>query len=104
MANDEQFREWAIVELMGHRRLAGMVSEQTIAGQAFLRIDVPGEGDAIEATQFYGANSVYCLTPTTEEVARAAARRNNVAPVSRWELAAPRPDLVGEDAHDGDQF
>lgn len=96
MADDDTFREWAVVELMGHRRLAGLVTEQTIAGQAFLRIDVPGDEDHTGATQFYGANSVYCLTPVTEEMARAAALRNNVAPVTRWELAAAKPDEYPE--------
>ena len=37
------FEGWAILELMGHRRLGGLVTEQEIAGAAFLRIDVPGE-------------------------------------------------------------
>jgi hypothetical protein len=35
---------WAIVEVFGHRRLAGRVSEVTIAGAKMLRVDVPGLG------------------------------------------------------------
>lgn len=41
---DEQsakFEGWCVLELMGHRRLGGYVREQEIAGQGFLRIDVP---------------------------------------------------------------
>ena len=41
----EKFASWAILELMGHRRLGGYVSETTLAGGAFLRIDVPGDED-----------------------------------------------------------
>lgn len=37
------FEGWAILELMGHRRLGGYVSEATVAGAGFLRIDVPGD-------------------------------------------------------------
>ena len=37
----ETFEEWAVLELMGHRRLAGKVTEATIGGGAFLRIDIP---------------------------------------------------------------
>lgn len=85
---------WAIVELMGHRRLGGYVSEQEIAGSAFLRIDVPG---VVDATQFYSAGAVYCITPTTEEMARAASGR--VEPVHRWELPAPE-DPEAEDAEE----
>jgi hypothetical protein len=35
------FEGWVILELMGHRRLAGYLSEQQIGGASFLRIDVP---------------------------------------------------------------
>lgn len=86
---DDTFEGWVILEVMGHRRLAGYIREQEIAGRAFLRIDVPTDPPA---TQFYGAESVYCLTPTTEETARAACGLSRVAPVARWELpAAPTP-------------
>lgn len=81
------FEGWAILELMGHRRLGGYVAEATVAGAGFLRIDVPGE-DGPEATQFYSPSSVYCLTPVTEAMARAVAARNQPQPVQRWELPA----------------
>lgn len=81
--SDEKFNGWVILELMGHRRITGFLSEQEIAGRAFLRIDIPGEPPA---TQFYGAEAVYCITPTTEKMARSAAALNDVAPIHRWEL------------------
>ncbi|MGH3631203.1 MAG: hypothetical protein ACRDRL_27640 [Sciscionella sp.] len=33
---------WVILELMGHRRLAGYLAEEQIGGVSFLRLDVPG--------------------------------------------------------------
>jgi len=87
MTDISGFVGWAILELMGHRRLAGYLSEQTIGGASFLRLDVPGEGDATIATQFYAGAAVYCITPTTETIARAVAKRSDPAPVQRWELA-----------------
>ena len=96
-AETPPFEGWAILELMGHRRLGGYVKEATIAGAGFLRIDVPsdeanwGPDEAgVEATQFYPPSSVYCLTPVTEAMARAVAARNQPEPVQRWELPAPR--------------
>lgn len=94
---------WAIVELMGHRRLGGYVSEQEIAGAAFLRIDVPGEPSEEpqaqpDATQFYSAGAVYCITPTTEEMARVASGR--VEPVHRWELPVSRSEESEQDAEE----
>ncbi len=84
----EPFAVWAILELMGHRRLAGFVQEVEIAGQGLLRIDIPS---VPPVTQFYGVASIYCLTPTTEAIARALASRVNCEPVHQWELpAAPQ--------------
>lgn len=86
MSDSADFSGWAILELMGHRRLAGHVSEVEFAGGKFVRIDVPGDEDGDVATQLYGASSIYCLTPTSEATARATAKASRVAPVSRWEL------------------
>lgn len=36
-----KFETHAIVELFGHNQIAGKVTEQTISGQSFFRIDVP---------------------------------------------------------------
>lgn len=83
------FASWCILELMGHRRLAGYVTEQEIAGVGLLRLDVPGD-DGTVATQFYHPSALYCLTPTTEETARAVAKVGRPAPVQVWELPAPK--------------
>ncbi len=37
----EGFAQWVILELMGHRKLAGYLTEQEIGGGAFLRLDIP---------------------------------------------------------------
>jgi hypothetical protein len=92
---DGDYEGWVILELMGHRRLTGYLSEQEIAGRAFLRIDIPTQPPC---TQFYGAEAVYCITPTTEEMARNAAALNRVAPIQRWELPpAPPATRPGDD-------
>ena len=70
---------------MGHRRLAGHVSEAQMYGSTLLRVDVP-QGDGSVATQFYGGSSIYALTPTTEEMVQRIAGTNRVAPIQRWEL------------------
>jgi hypothetical protein len=80
----EKFETWAILELMGHRRLAGKVTEATIGGGSFIRIDVPG--NETETTQYYSPGAVYCITPTTEDIARDFATSNQPEPVHRWEL------------------
>lgn len=106
---EQTFAEWVILELLGHRRLAGWLTEAQIAGASFLRIDVPSEPPA---TQYYAPGSVYAITPTTEEIARAVAGRGGPTPVQRWELPAPEPDDVADgrdpfepyEAEDGGPF
>jgi hypothetical protein len=107
MSDEPKFEQWCILELMGHRRMAGLVSEATIGGQALLRIDVPETANQAAFTQFYGTGSVYCMTPTTEEIARAVAAMSQIRPVSRFELALPEPvmreaDYSGDDDGDDD--
>lgn len=104
----EAFSGWAVVELMGHRKLAGRVSQVTQYGTAMLRLDVPGPDGQVAATQFYSSSAIYCLTPTTEEIAVAFAWTRKPEPVAAWELlslpaparSAGRRDHAGEDDDD----
>lgn len=66
--SSETFEGWAILELMGHRKIAGRVSEQLVAGAPMIRVDIPN-GDGF-TTQFYAPGALYALTPTTEQTAR----------------------------------
>ena len=96
-----------MLELMGHRRLGGFLTLIEIAGKGFLRVDIPtpetkDECGPWSATQIYSPDAVYCITPTTLEIARVAAAASVVAPVSRWELPAAekhtdRVDLLTDD-------
>ena len=102
-----KFEEWAILELMGHRRLAGKITDAVIGGGAFLRIDIPMDDDKW-TSQYYSPQSVYCISPVSEERARMVAKNNQPAPVHRWEfpqLQQPvgSPDGLDEE-YDGDYF
>lgn len=80
------FNEWALVELSGHQRIVGKVSEATLAGGAFLRVDVPALGAEKAFTRFYGASAIYSLSPVDETIARGLMERYRNEPVSRFEL------------------
>lgn len=94
---EEPFATWAILELMGHRRLAGYVTSVEIAGKGMLRIDCPVEDRTV--TQFYSPAAMYALTPVSEDVARSVAKRNTPEPVHRWELPAA-PEIEDAEVHD----
>lgn len=70
METNENFNLWCIVELFGHNRIAGKCSEQSIAGNNFLRVDVPTTSKQSGFTRFLSASAIYAINPVTEEVAR----------------------------------
>jgi hypothetical protein len=60
---------WAVVELMGHAKTAGIIRTSDLGG--LLRVDVPvGEGFR---TEYYGAQAIYAIRVVSEEIARAFA-------------------------------
>ena len=85
---NDSFGTWAILELMGHVKLAGFVTEEELFGGKIGRIDIPGE-DGKNVTQYFGGHTIYRLTPVTEPVARAFAARNQPRPVYVYELQLP---------------
>lgn len=99
------FEHWCIVELMGHQRIAGKVTEQNLFGSALMRVDVPEIDGRAGFTKFYGATAIYAVTPVEERVAVALAKSFDVRPVDEWQLRAllpkpPQPLMPEED--DGD--
>ena len=97
---DPTYSNWSILELMGHRRLGGYVEETTVAGKGMLRIDVCGTTQKKPVfTQFYPPSSIYCLTPTTEEVARAVGEKAlpDSQPVHEFEIPQLRQGQIDLD-------
>ena len=99
---------WAIVEVMGHQRYAGMVHEQQVAGTGMIRIDVPavaqeGRCDQLEPyTKLVGVASIYALTPCTEETARQYAAMIRKRPFELYDV--PRIGSSAASTSDHDDF
>lgn len=81
---DSKFEQWAILEIMGHQRYAGLVSEQAIGGTAFVRLDVPGYEENQPFTKLFGSSAIYAMTFVTEETARQAAKGFLHRPIDDW--------------------
>jgi hypothetical protein len=90
MPDQPQTKHWAIVELFGHQRLAGEISEYTLGGASFVRVDVPPVGETPGFTTLKGASAIYGITFVDEAVARAAAESYKIKPVSAYEIPALR--------------
>jgi hypothetical protein len=88
---------WCVLELMGHRKLAGYVSDD----DGLLRIDVYDQDPELEpeeaaerdfqrvkpvATQWYGRQAIYCITATTKDLCVRYAKGLRIEPIGRWEL------------------
>lgn len=77
----ELFDYWAILELFGHTRIAGRVTEAAIGGGHLLRLDVPSVHGRPGFTRFYGANAIYSMTIVEKDVALSALARLAPEPV-----------------------
>lgn len=118
---DQSKELWAIVELFGHQRIAGKVSEQVLGGN-FLRVDVPQTKDEPAWTRFLNPSAVYAINPCSEEVATAVANQLKVKPINIWDAAeivkriesqrleqkslkesSPSPDLDGDDEEEEEE-
>lgn len=108
MADEKEtsFESWCIVELFGHQQIAGLVSEQQIAGQGFVRVDVPATEGREGFTRLFGAGAIYSLIPTSEAIATRYATRLDSRPIAPYMLAPMasearfgQPDDEDDDPH-----
>ncbi|MFA5659674.1 MAG: hypothetical protein WC900_10390, partial [Oscillospiraceae bacterium] len=81
---ENKINEWAIIELYGHNKIAGRISEQQIAGCSFIRVDVPAFNGRAAFTKFFGSGAIYAITITDEETARAAVSFFAPEPIDRF--------------------
>jgi hypothetical protein len=101
-----KFEHWALVELMGHQRIAGLVSEQTIGGKGFIRVDVPKANGEIAFTRFFGPDAIYAISPTDRQIAIGLAIKAALRPVSVYDLASLVADKKvgqGEERYEHDE-
>jgi hypothetical protein len=102
--------KWAIVEIMGHRRLAGRISEASFAGAQFVRVEAPTFSDGftspqqeVMVEQLYAPGSIFAITPCDEATARRYAKAwsyqvaGYLPQVGASEDGGQRPEEADED-------
>ncbi len=92
---NEKFDSWAIVEIMGHSKLAGRVTEQAIGGSSFVRVDIPEREGHPAFTKLFGNAAIFSITPVTEDLARKAAAHCDSEPVSVYIPPEPKQIKAG---------
>jgi hypothetical protein len=89
---NEKFEHWGIVELMGHQRAAGRLTEEVVAGANLLRVDIPIDAHNFR-TAYYGSSAIYALHITDEEAARTMAARSGSRPPFAYEIESRLPAI-----------
>lgn len=82
----KKIETWAIVEVMGNKKLAGLATTEVFGSTSMLRVDVPKTKNNQAFTQYYGMSSLYCISPVDEQTAIRMVESLSVSPPVAWEL------------------
>lgn len=77
---------YAIIELMGHQRMAGTVSDHTLGGGSFVRIDVPPTSKQPGFTRIVNPSAIYAINPVTEEMMKVMAESFQSKPIEAYDV------------------
>lgn len=80
------FDQWAIVDVMGHQRYIGRVTEHVIAGKGFVRVDVPESNGESGFTKLIGPDAIHSISPISEQLAREMCGRRRQYPIEYYDL------------------
>ena len=72
-APENPLEQWALLEIMGHERLAGRIEEVLVAGTKMLQVDVPATDKLPAFRRYLSPSSLFSITPVPEPVARIVA-------------------------------
>lgn len=73
---ESELKDWALVELFGHQRIVGFLSQQNFQSGVLFRVDVPDltkDGKVVRKgfTRYFGLGAIYSITPVDENTVRA---------------------------------
>ena len=96
---------WALVEILGHVRRVGRVSEVTRYGTEGILVEVPRADGSFEPENFYAGRALFAVHRMTETEARRAAGFGTAAALPGHRLdddTDPDDDSDGDPADDSD--
>jgi hypothetical protein len=73
--SEPELKSWALVELFGHQRIVGFLTQQTFGSGVLFRVDVPDltkETTVVRKgfTRYFGLSAIYSITPIDEQTVR----------------------------------
>lgn len=87
---------WAILEIMGHQRIAGKVREVARAGVQMLEVEVPEMDGKPSYVRRFSGSAIFSETPVPEAVALEFLRRERWSMTNPLMLAAAPAELPPE--------
>ena len=95
---------WGVVEIMGRRTRAGLLSDVQLGGATLLRIEHPSRADHTGAEplcEYYAASAIFAIRPCSRDDAEKVAAWAWAAPMpARGELSPAFADLVDDEDDD----
>lgn len=73
---------WVVLEIFGHKTVAGFMKLDDLAGKQMLRVEIPAVGDFPAFTRHYSPDAIYSITYVSEEAAVMVAAQIEDDPIS----------------------
>lgn len=73
---------WVILELFGHKVVAGLMTRDETLGAPLIRMDIPATRNYPAFTRHYHPNAIYSVSYVSEEAARLTADEIEENPIS----------------------
>ena len=85
---------FAVVELFGHQRIAGKITEHNFGSSTFVRIDVPETPSQPGFTRLVNPTAIYAINPVTEEVMITMANNIQQKPIEAYDVRVMVDKLI----------
>lgn len=86
----------AILELMGHAKIAGRISEHPLGSSVFIRVDVPAVADMDEFTRLFNPGAIYSINPCSEDIMLAIAKETRAIPIKTWDEESAIQKMIAD--------
>jgi len=93
---DQKLDTWAVVELFGHQKIAGKLSEHNLGAAVMVRVTVPKTEFHPEYDRLLNPSAIYAINPMEESLVRTFAQRLNLSPIMPYEASAMLSKLIEE--------
>lgn len=85
---NEKFDQWCIIEMMGHSKIAGRVTEFAFGGTSFIKVDVPDADGNVRFSRLLNHHAVYAINPVDRETVIEAAQHLNGNVITSYEVTS----------------